>query len=311
MGIRELAMGVGVAVGLAMTLILYGLTQSKKPETLRKRLERLTASLHPLEEAELEQPMADRVLKPWFHRQVQAAGRLAPGRNMEKVRENLLRAGYPYGLTVLNFMGVKLLAGMTIGIGVLALFALTGSSLLPALLLAGVLGIIGFLLPDFWLGSQVKRRQKEIVRGMPDALDMLTICVDAGAGLDSAMLKISQKWRNAIATEFGKVVAEIRIGMTRREALQNMANRANVPDLSSFVAVLLQADQFGLSIATVLHTQSEQMRARRWQRAEEEARKVPTKLLFPLVFMVFPAMLAVTIGPAIPVLLKTFASLGK
>lgn len=311
MGIPQLAVGVGVAVGLAMTLILYGLSQSKKPEALQKRLERLTVSLHPLEEAELEQPMADRVLKPWFHRQVQGAGRLAPARNMEKLRENLPRAGYPYGLTVLDFMGVKLLVGMLIGIGVLALFALKGSSLLPALLLAGALGIIGFLLPDFWLGSQVKRRQKEIVRGMPDALDMLTICVDAGAGLDSAMLKISQKWRNAIATEFGKVVGEIRIGMTRREALQNMANRANVPDLSSFVAVLVQADQFGLSIATVLHTQSEQMRARRWQRAEEEARKVPTKLLFPLVFMVFPAMLAVTIGPAIPVLLKTFASMGK
>jgi len=311
MGIPQLAVGGGIAVGLAMALILYGLSQSKRPEALQQRLERLTASLHPLEEAELEQPMADRVLKPWFHRQVQAAGRLAPASNLQKLRENLLRAGYPYGLTMLDFTGVKLLAGMAIGIGVLALSALKGSSLLPALLLAGVLGIIGFLLPDFWLGSQVKRRQKEIVRGMPDALDMLTICVDAGAGLDSAMLKISQKWRNAIATEFGKVVAEIRIGMTRHEALQNMANRANVPDLSSFVAVLLQADQFGLSIATVLHTQSEQMRARRWQRAEEEARKVPTKLLFPLVFMVFPAMLAVTIGPAIPVLLKTFAGMRK
>jgi len=311
MGFTQLAVSASILASLSVGFLVWGLYQLRQSETPEQRLERLTASLHPLEEAELDLPFTERVVKPWLQRQIQAAGRLAPSRNIEKLRQNLIEAGYPYGLNVLDFLGIKLLFGMSIWIGILAFSALRGASFLPALFLALVLAVMGFLLPDFWLGAQGRRRKKEIVRSLPDALDMLTICVDAGAGLDSAMLKISQKWKNAVATEFGKVVAEIRIGMTRREALQNMAKRTNVPELSSFVAVLLQADQFGLSIASVLHTQSEQMRGRRWQRAEEEARKVPTKLLFPLVFMIFPAMLAVTVGPAIPVLLKTFASLSR
>jgi len=311
MSIELFAFGGAALIGLALGLIYWGLVQSRASETPGQRLGRLTASPHPLEDAELEKPFVERVIQPFFYRQIKGAGRLAPSRNIEKLRQNLVRAGHPGGLTVLDFTGIKILVGMCSGIGLLTLFALNGAPLLGAVALALILGVVGFLIPDFWVGSRVKVRQKEIVHHLPDALDMLTICVDAGAGLDSAMLKISQKWKNAVATEFGKVVSEIRIGLTRREALQNMVNRTNVPELSSFVAVLIQADQFGLSVATVLHTQSEQMRARRWQRAEEEARKIPTKLLFPLVFMVFPAMLTVTIGPAIPVLINTMSGLGK
>jgi len=311
MSIEQLALGGAVLIGLALGLIYWGLIRSRTTETPAQRLERLSASPHPLEDAELEKPFMERVIRPFFYRQIKGAGRLAPSRNIEKLRQNLIRAGHPGGLSVLDFMGLKILIGMTTGVGLLVLLGLKGAPLFGVVAMALILGVIGFLLPDFWLGSQVKVRKKQIVRHLPDALDMLTICVDAGAGLDSAMLKISQKWKNAVAVEFGKVVSEIRIGLTRREALQNMVTRTDVPELSSFVAVLIQADQFGLSIATVLHTQSEQMRARRWQRAEEEARKVPTKLLFPLVFMIFPAMLVVTIGPAIPVLHNTFAGLRK
>jgi len=307
----SIALLVAALVTLAVGLVFVGLLRSRSNETPETRLERLSASPHPLEDEELEKPFSERVLTPWLQRQIKGAGRLAPDRNIDKLRQNLVRAGHPGRLGVLDFMGVKILIGMCAGVGLLALFALKGASLLAAVLFAGVLGVIGFMAPDFWLGSRVRKRQKQILRNLPDALDMLTICVDAGAGLDSALLKISQKWKNAIATEFGKVVAEIRIGLTRREALQNMVDRTNVGDLSSFVAVLQQADQYGLSIATVLHNQSVQMRARRWQRAEEEARKVPTKLLFPLVFMIFPCMLAVTIGPAISPLLNTFATLGR
>jgi tight adherence protein C len=307
----SIALLVAALVTLAVGLIFVGLVGSRSDETAEKRLERLSVSAHPLEDEELEKPFSERVLMPWLQRQIKGAGRLAPDRNIAKLRLKLVRAGHPGRLGVLDFMGVKILIGMCAGVGLLALFAVKGASLLAAVVFAGIIGVIGFMAPDFWLGSRVRKRQKQVLRNLPDALDMLTICVDAGAGLDSALLKISQKWKNAIATEFGKVVAEIRIGLTRREALQNMVERTDVADLSSFVAVLQQADQYGLSIATVLHNQSVQMRARRWQRAEEEARKVPTKLLFPLVFMIFPTMLVVTIGPAIPVLLRTFAALRK
>jgi len=307
----SVALIVAALATASVGLVFLGLFRSRSNETAEQRMERLSSSPHPLEDEELEKPFRERVLLPWMQRQLKGAGRLAPDRNIVKLRQNLVRAGHPGRLGVLDFMGIKILIGMCAGVGLLAVFALKGASLLVAILIAGVVGAIGFMAPDFWLGSRVRKRQKQILRNLPDALDMLTICVDAGAGLDSALLKISQKWKNAIAMEFGKVVAEIRIGLTRREALQNMVERTDVADLSSFVAVLLQADQYGLSIATVLHNQSVQMRTRRWQRAEEEARKVPTKLLFPLVFMIFPSMLAVTIGPAIPVLLKTFAGLSR
>jgi tight adherence protein C len=303
------ALGVGLLVTLSLGLIFGGILKLRSRETPDQRIDRLTSSLQPLEQAELEQPFLDRAINPWFRRQLQAAGRLAPAQNIEKLQHSLARAGYPRGLTFLDLLGAKLLAGMVGGAGMLYLLSSGSTSFFAALLLSAVTAVIGFLLPDFWLGSRVRQRQKEISRALPDTLDMLTICVDAGAGLDSAMLKISQKWQNAIASEFGKVVAEIGIGLSRREALQNMYARTDVPEVGSFVAVLLQADQFGLSIANVLHNQSEQMRGRRWQRAEEEARKVPIKMLFPLIFLILPALFAVTIGPAIPVLMRTFAEL--
>jgi tight adherence protein C len=255
-------------------------------------------------------PFSSRVLTPWLRRQVRAAGRLAPSHNIEKIRQDLIQAGHPYGLTVLDFLGIKLLASLLVGGGFLYLTLRRGGSFFAAVLLTAAVTAVAFLLPDFWLGSRVRQRQREISRTLPDALDMLTICVDAGAGLASAMLKIGQKWDNAIAFEFGKVVAEMNIGLSRREALQNMAARTGVPEVHAFVAVLLQADQFGLSIAKVLHTQSEEMRSRRWQRAEEESRKVPIKMLFPLVFLFLPAMMAIVIGPAVPVLIGLFTQLG-
>jgi tight adherence protein C len=224
---------------------------------------------------------------------------------------NLVRAGHPYNLTLLDFFGVKLLAALMAALATLYLVSVRRGLSLSAVLLPVLASVLGFLLPDFWLGSRVRQRQRQLRRSLPDALDMLTICVDAGAGLDSGMLKISQRWRGAMGAEFAQVVAEIRIGMTRREALQNLAWRTGVTEIRGFVAVLVQAEQFGMSIAGVLHTQSEQLRIRRWQRAEEEARKVPIKLLFPLVFMIFPALLAVAIGPAIPIVTRTLSQVAR
>ena len=307
MGPFQLAVGIAVLASLGCGLIIFGVYRSRTAETVEQRMERLAVSDHPMEEEELDLPFLDRVVKPWLRAQVRATGRLTPSRDIQKLRLNLARAGYPHDLTVLDMLGFRLL--LSTGLVSFALFALRSAPF--AQLLAGtvVLAAMGFLAPGFWLSSRVKQRKRELFRSLPDALDMLTICVDAGAGLESAMLRLSQKWQNAAATEFGKVVAEIRLGMTRRTALQNLAARTEVPEVRSFVAVLLQADQFGLSIAKVLHMQSDQMRTRRWQRAEERARKVAIKMLFPLVFLIMPAMFAVTVGPAIPVLIQTFAGM--
>jgi tight adherence protein C len=306
---NQFAASIGLLVGMSCILIYVGLDRARSAETVEQRLERLGASPHPTEEAELIEPLSERMLRPWLRKQIQAMGRLAPMKNIEQLQRKLTQAGYPYGLRVLDFLGLKLLVGMLLVIASLYLFGLASSSPSTALAASGGLAVLGFFLPDFWLNTRMRTRQREIARSLPDALDMLTVCVDAGAALAAAMLRISQRWDNALGFEFGKAVAEINIGMTRREALEGMAERTGVPDMRSFVAVLVQADQFGLSIAKVLHSQSEDLRLRRWQRAQEEARKVPFKLLFPLVFMIFPSMFVVTLGPSIPLLTQLLGEL--
>ncbi len=305
-----LIVGATLAVSASLALLAWGVYRLRFGESTQERVERLTRSLRPLEDAELSRSFGQRILVPWLRGQVHAAGRLAPTRNVEKLQLNLAQAGYPRRMTLLDLLGLKLLAAVATAALFLVLSATRGTATFSALAMAAALAGVAFLAPDFWLGSLVRQRQKQITRSLPDALDMLTICVDAGAGLDAAMMKISDKWQNAVADELGKVVVEVRIGATRREALQNMVQRTGVADVASFVAVLLQAEQFGLSISDVLHAQSDQMRVRRWQRAEEEVRKIPIKLLFPLVFMIFPAMLSVVLGPAIPVLADVFARMG-
>ena len=142
--------------------------------------------------------------------------------------------------------------------------------------------LIGFAFPSMWLTGRIKARQKAVFRAMPDALDLLTISVEAGLGFDAAMAKVHEKWINELALEFGRVIQEIRLGKLRRDALRDMADRLGVAEMSSFVAAVIQSEQLGVSMAKVLRIQSDQMRVRRRQMAEEEAHKAPIKMVFPI-----------------------------
>jgi tight adherence protein C len=169
-----------------------------------------------------------------------------------------------------------------------------------------VAGGLGFyLLPTLWLSSQIRRRQTEIVKALPDALDLLTISVEAGLGFDAALSKVAEKWDNELSLAFNRVIQEIRVGKLRREALRDMAENMDVPDVTSFVAAIIQADQLGVSISKVLRIQSEQMRIRRRQRAEEKAHQAPVKMLFPMVFLIFPALFIILLGPAVLVVMNS------
>jgi tight adherence protein C len=182
---------------------------------------------------------------------------------------------------------------------VFILTGLAGADTLRALLLS-VTGMgIGYLLPSFWLGSKIRARQKEIQRAMPDALDILVICVEAGLGFDAALQRLTEKADNALTGEFRRALAEIKMGRARREALREMVTRTEVPDLNTFVSAIIQADQLGVSVSRVLSIQAEQMRTLRRQRAEELAAKAPLKMLFPMVFLIFPSMFIVILGPAL------------
>jgi tight adherence protein C len=157
---------------------------------------------------------------------------------------------------------------------------------------------VGFMMPQLLLRSKIDRRKQAIIKKFPDALDLMSICVDAGLTFDGAMSKVDEKWDDPLAREFGRVIHELQLGKSRRQALRDMSDRIDVSDVSSFIAAVLQADQLGVSIGKVLRIQSEQMRIRRRQRAEEKAHQAPVKMLFPMVFLIFPAMFIVLLGPA-------------
>jgi tight adherence protein C len=162
-----------------------------------------------------------------------------------------------------------------------------------------------------WLKSKVNSRQKDIRLAMPDALDLLTICVEAGLGFDAAMSKVSEKWENQLSLAFTRAIREIQLGKLRREALKDMADRIGISEMTSFVAAIIQSEQLGVSMSKVLRIQSEQMRLKRRQRAEEEAHKAPVKMIIPMGLLIFPSILIVLMTPALLRLTKTFGQIMK
>jgi tight adherence protein C len=158
---------------------------------------------------------------------------------------------------------------------------------------------LGFYVPEMLLTSRIERRQKAIRRAMPDALDLLTICVEAGLGFDGAMQKVSEKWNNELSQAFGRVIRELSLGKLRREALRDMADRIGIAEMTSFVAAVIQSEQLGVSMAKVLRIQADQMRIKRRQIAEEAAHKAPIKMLIPMALLIFPSICIVLMTPAI------------
>lgn len=251
-----------------------------------------------IEEIELSLPITDRIFVPMLRGVGNFVTRLAPQSTLERTAQQLRLAGSPRNMSAAEFWAIR--GAATLVLAALAFIMMlrtdteTPRRILYTILFAGV----GFMLPQLWLRSVIDRRKTEIIKKLPDALDLMTICVDAGLTFDGAMDKVYQKWTDPLSLEFGRVIYEMQLGKSRRQALRDMVERIDVADVTSFVASVLQADQLGVSIGKVLRIQSEQMRVRRRQRAEEKAQQAPIKMLFPMVFLIFPAMFIVLLGPA-------------
>jgi tight adherence protein C len=234
------------------------------------------------------------------------AVRLSPAGITGTLQRRLDLAGNPGRWTPDRILAAKGLALLVLG-GIGALYGLGSLTLL--FLCAGIGGCIGLFLPDVLLYNAGVKRQARIQALLPDALDMLTVCVEAGLGFDAALSQVARSTRGPLAAEFSRALREIQIGTSRSQALRAMVARTTVPELRTFVSALVQAGDLGIGVATVLREQAREMRLRRRQRAEEKAQKVPVKILFPLIFCLLPSLFVAIIGPGVIAIAHSF--LGK
>jgi len=251
-----------------------------------------------------EKPFEERVLAPMLQDLILSLSRLAPYQNAERLNRLIALAGRPHNLTVTKLLGLKVLAAISIAVA--SIIYTSGQPPAQRILIPILGAVLGLYLPEYWLVREKKKRQREITKALPDTLDLLTTCIDAGLGFDAALQKVAEKWDNPLAQEFKLASIEMNMGFSREEALRHIIGRTEVPEVASFIAVLIQAYKLGVSISKVLHQQSQQLRLRRRQWAEEEAHKAPVKMLIPLVFFIFPAIFVVILGPAVPRFLTQF-----
>ncbi|MET9270732.1 type II secretion system F family protein [Kribbella sp. NPDC003557] len=280
------------ALCLAIVLAVVGVAARPAQGGVAKALATIEThyTQHPQLEIEADRdPFA--ALPGWLR---SLAVRLSPSGITATLRRRLDLAGNPSAWTPDRILAAKGLGLFVLG-GLGALYGLRAVGLL--IVATALAGAAGFFLPDVLLYNAGVKRQEKLQRALPDALDMLTVCVEAGLGFDAALAQVARNTTGPLAAEFSRVLQEMQIGKSRSQALRSLTDRTTVPELRSFVSALVQAGELGITIADVLREQAREMRLRRRQRAEEKAQKVPVKILFPLVFCLFPSMFIVIIGP--------------
>ncbi|GAC1481591.1 MAG: type II secretion system F family protein [Candidatus Dormibacteria bacterium] len=288
-------------------IVMQAVTAKPRQDLIAERLAQYRDHNLTLDEIELSLPFSERFIKPALER----IGSLLTSRmakNRQLVLQNKINlAGRPYGLSVNGFEVLKVIAGIVVALVAFGMAGLMGVGSLPIKAAAlGVGFLLGRFLPDVWLSNLIKGRQKELRLALPNALDLLTISVEAGLGFDAAIGRLTEKFKNALSDEFAQVLNEIRLGRPRLEALDEMGRRSGVEELHTFIQALIQSEQLGVGIAKVLRIQSEEMRRRRRQRAEEQAAQAPLKMLFPMIGCIFPTLFIVLMGPAVILIMHTF-----
>lgn len=262
----------------------------------RQRLESFKRG--PETEIVVETPgIGTRLLRPFFGALVRGFGSLLPKSLLAGVERKLVVAGEP--MTLNGFLTMALITiGSSTGMGLLIVFAMGAGIGLTQLGVFGGLAFLGAYLPFYIVSSRARTRQNAIIKSLPDAFDLITTCVEAGLGIDAALSRVAEKVEGPFAQELSRSLRDIALGKARRDALRELGERTQVPDLLQFTNAVIQAEAMGSSVGTVLRVQSDQLRVRRRQRAEEAAYKAPVKMLFPLVLFIFPTLFIVILGPA-------------
>ena len=276
---------------LVLSLVRPGVSLTEmRIETLRRQV--AVGDL-----SELVLPFSDRILRPTIQGFGRGLANMLPANFLASIQRSLIMAGS--SMTAATFVTLwAICTALFAGLAIIAVASLGGVSAQGFLGLL-VMATIGFSLPLFWLRTAVRSRQRLITKSLPDALDLITTCVEAGLGLDAALAKVGEQMKGPLAEELSQTLREVSMGRLRREALSDLGERTGVAELISFVNAVIQAEQLGVSVGHVLKVQSDQMRTHRRQRAERLAHEAPIKMLFPLVLCIFPAFMLVILGPAV------------
>jgi tight adherence protein C len=294
-----------VVLGGAVAVIVAGIGATRGNEgddPLMARLADATQRgdvVSSLEQIEMQQPFSQRVLLPILRRIGEFSIRFTPQKLLEDTTQKIELAGNPGHIEAATLLASRFVFAAVFGGGLL-LIALIAHNwpLLQIFIVVVLFTAIGFFFPQLLLQSQINSRQKDIRKAMPDALDLLTICVEAGLGFDAAMSKVSEKWENQLSMALLRAIREIQLGKPRREALKDMSDRIGIPEMTSFVAAVIQSEILGVSLAKVLRIQSDQMRIKRRQRAEESAHQAPIKMIIPMALLTFPTIFIILLAPA-------------
>lgn len=312
-----LYIGIGVIIAVfGIIVIVLGVTRWIKSGTkIASRLEQFVAPeqtsgpvqvVRKVIPREISGSLFKRTIASWMQNFLKFIGKFTPARMASQLEHKLEIAGHPMNMHAGDFYAFRFFVVLA---GIAAAFLLNRDFKnlnFTSVILGALIILVAYLLPNSWLNGRVHAKQDEIRRGLPDALDMLSVCASAGLGFDQSLQKISSYWETDLGVEFSRVIHEMEMGVARSTALRNMADRLDVDDLSRFITIIVQAETMGMSYADVLHSQAEQMRILRQYRAREIANKLPAKMILPLALFIFPALLAVILGPVIPTLLSLF-----
>lgn len=298
-----------IFAALALTLSIIGVLSNE-----RRAVSRSLQAIQAIDRApdalrkELERPFSERVIAPMGESLVGLGRRLTRADSAANLQHKLDIAGNPPGWDVNRILGLKVLAAISFGVlSTLYLLMRPAGLLLSVLIVAGFT-IFGFLLPNILLHNAGQKRTERMQNALPDALDLMTISVEAGLAFDAAVSRVARETTGPLAQEFVRTLQEMQIGVSRAEAMRAMAERTTMKDLKSFCLAMVQADSFGIPIARVLRIQAQEMRVKRRQRAEEKAQKLPVKILFPLVFLILPCLFIVILGPFVLSMMDFFST---
>ena len=289
------------------TVFVTVLAFSGGGEGVRLRLQTLQNDGQPGtadENDEVYLPFTQRVLAPLLRGPTQQLARLMPTAMLDGVQERLILAGDP--MTMQGYLTLQLMSiGVFTALPVLLFLGSGTFGLMQMGLTVGFL-VVGVMMPQMWLKQRVGARQNAIIKGLPDAFDLITTCVEAGLGIDAALSRVAEKVEGPFADELTRMLRDIGLGKQRKLALKELGERTGVPDLITFVNAVIQAERMGSSVGAVLRVQADQLRVRRRQLAEEQAYKAPVKMIFPLILCIFPTLFIVILGPAVITIMNDF-----